>query len=78
MNVALLSQLADYCKVCVDKADADGVELDDGNIVDLCADRCADGNWPYFQPPLDDIRSALIVAGLAPRFPIATSKFRYD
>ena len=73
-----LNQLASYCRRVVMAADVDGVEIDDGSVVDLCADQCATGNWPYLQPPLDDIRDALVVAGLAPRFPKATEKHRGD
>ena len=78
MNVYKLIDLAEYCRKAVIAADSVYLEIDDGSIVDLCADQCATGNWPYHQPPLDDIRDALVVAGLAPRFPKATAKHKGD
>lgn len=48
------------------KAERDGVVIDDGNVVDLIAD-----NITSFTT-LNDIRAALVHAGLASRFPRAT------
>lgn len=48
------------------KAERDGVVIDDGNVVDLIAD-----NITSFTT-LNDIRAALVRAGLASRFPRAT------
>lgn len=67
MRPLLLAEVANLCRNLVEGADAAGVELDDGNVVDLCAD-----NLPQ-AVTLSDIRCALVVAGLAPRFPKATS-----
>lgn len=60
-----LEDLATRCRQVIARAEGAGVVIDDGNVVDLCAD-----NIPA---SLADIRSALVVAGLAARFPRATS-----
>lgn len=68
MNAPLtIMQVADICRGLIGKADAAGVDLDDGNVVDLCAD-----NLPG-RIPLSDIRCALVVGGFSSRFPKATS-----
>lgn len=59
-----LIDLAKDCAAVITSAESDGLVIDDGNVVDLCAD-----NLPA---SLSDIRSALVVAGLAHRFPKAT------
>lgn len=65
----LLVNIAQSCRALVERADQAGIRLDDGNVVDLIADSLT-------ELPLDTIRDALVVAGLAPRFPKATAKHR--
>lgn len=60
-----LPEIAKKCRAAIEKADRAGVMIDDGNVVDLCADKLP-------RVPLDTIRDALVVAGLAARFPKAT------
>lgn len=64
-----MTPLVDLCRQIVEQADAAGVELDDGNVVDLCVDQLA---MRGIAPPLTDIRSALAESGLDSRFPRAT------
>lgn len=56
--------LAKFCRKRIAMAEADGLEISDGDVVDLIADNS--------NAPLADIRSALVVAGLSHRFPRAT------
>lgn len=60
-----LTDIAEQCKDVILAAESAGLTIDDGNVVDLCAD-----NIPA---SLSDIRSALVVAGLGSRFPRAIS-----
>lgn len=55
--------LAARVKAVIAKAEADGVTIDDGNVVDLVADNCL--------ASIDDIRLAIAFAGFAARFPNA-------
>lgn len=64
-----LDEIARTCRTLISFAERDGVEINDGNVVDLIAD-----NLTHL--PLDTIRDALVVAGLAHRFPRATSQHR--
>ncbi len=59
----LLAIAAD-CRRIIEAAEADGLTIGDGDVVDLIAD-----NTPH---ALQTIREALVVAGYAPRFPRAT------
>lgn len=67
------AELAARVREIVAAAEADGVALDDGNVVDLLADQLAE-QMP--RVPLDELRAALVAAGLAPRFPKATARRR--
>jgi len=62
-----LTALATACRRVIARADAAGIAVTDGNVVDLCADNIE-------HVSLNDIRDALVVAGLAARFPRATRK----
>lgn len=53
-NVPLVD-IAKFCRERIESARADGVEIDNGNVVDLIADNS--------NVPLDTIRHALVVAG---------------
>ena len=64
-KVMPLIELAHFCLCRIEAAELDGVKIDDNNVVDLIADNS--------DAPLFDIRCALVVAGLSPRFPRATS-----
>lgn len=63
-QVAPLTKLATFCRERIEAAEADGLEIDEGNVVDLIADNS--------DAPLQTIREALIVAGYSSRFPRAT------
>jgi len=63
-TVAPLTELATFCRERIEAAEADGLEISDGDVVDLIADNS--------DAPLETIRAALVVAGYAPRFPNAT------
>lgn len=63
----LLVGIAAEARAIIGRAEADGVEVNDGNVVDLLADNIE-------HAPLDTLRDALVVAGLAHRFPRATSR----
>ena len=80
MKVFTIEELAASCKVYIYCADEDGIELDDDNVIDLCADQFAQhhNDGTISQPSLNDIRDALVCLGLAPRFPNATRKHRYE
>lgn len=67
-QVAPLTDLARFCRERIEAAEHDGLEINDGDVVDLIADNS--------DAPLDTIRGALVVAGYAPRFPNATHKHR--
>ena len=60
-----IEELATQAKKIIARAEKAGVEIDDGNVVDLIADNS--------NASLIDIRTALVVASLASRFPKATS-----
>lgn len=61
----LLTEIADKCDQYIKAAEADGVVIDDGNVVDLCADQsCMEGDCFA----LSVIREALVVAGYGERF----------
>lgn len=64
-KVGTIEELATKAKKIILKAENAGIVVDDGNVVDLIADNTYE--------TLIDIRTALVVAGLAPRFPKATS-----
>lgn len=64
-NLYYLDSLATFCKQTIEReAELDGLEIDDGNVVDLIADNS--------DATLVDIRQALVLAGYAKRFPKAT------
>ncbi len=63
-QVAPLTALATFCRERIEAAEHDGLEITDGDVVDLIAD--------HTDAPLDTIRDALVVAGYASRFPRAT------
>lgn len=60
-----LAALAADCMRVIDRAEEAGVTIDDGNVVDLCADNSA--------ASLSEIRAALVIAGYSSRFPRATA-----
>ena len=60
-----LTRIAKFARERIKAAEADGLEIGDGDVVDLIADQA-----PGL--PLDTIREALVVAGLSQRFPNAT------
>lgn len=55
-------------RAIIAKAEADGLTIDDGNVVDLIADNITN----VATVTLDEIRAMLVTAGLAKRFPRAT------
>lgn len=62
-----LDDLAEKCCRIIVAAEYDGLEIDDGNVVDLCADNIS--------ASLKDIRTALAsVPSLAARFPKAINR----
>lgn len=61
-----LVDIAKQCRTIIESAESMGVTIDDGNVVDLCADNLPD------KVSLQDIRCALVVAGFAVRYPKAT------
>jgi len=61
-----LMDVARECAAIIRRAEADGVVIDDGNVIDLLADNLT-------RVSLADLRSALAVSGLGARFPRATS-----
>ncbi|RIL03112.1 MAG: hypothetical protein DCC71_15385 [Proteobacteria bacterium] len=61
------AELRKRVREIVAAAEADGVALDDGNVVDLLADQMP-------RVPLAELRAALVDAGLAPRFPKAVAR----
>lgn len=63
-----LTEIAARCRSVVEGAERAGLVIDDSNVVDLCADNLPDNI------SLTDIRRALVVAGLASKFPLATSR----
>lgn len=63
-----LADLDDFCRQTIEAAEAAGLVIDDGNVVDLIADNC--------NASLRDIREALVYAGFAQRFPQATQRNR--
>lgn len=65
----LLIDVARRCRDIITTAETAGLAIDDGNVIDLCAD-----NLPCVS--LSDLRSALIVAGFTDRFPRACSGVR--
>jgi hypothetical protein len=67
MKPPLLINIAEQVRTIVQAAEAEGVRIDDGNVVDLIADNIT-------RASLSDIRSAIVVAGYSARFPKATSK----
>lgn len=64
-QVAPLTALAKFCRERIEAAEADGLEIGNGDVVDLIADNS--------DAPLQTIREALVVAGYTQRFPKATS-----
>lgn len=60
-----LEEIAGRVRAIIADAEQAGVVIDDGNVIDLLADNIT---WI----PLADLRDALVVAGLAARFPRAT------
>lgn len=63
-QVAPLTELAKFCGERIRAAELDGLEISDGDVVDLIADNS--------DAPLQTIREALVVAGYSARFPRAT------
>lgn len=63
MKIRTLRQLSNLCFNRVTAAEADGVHIDDGNVVDLIADQC--------DADLSVIREALALTGFRGRFPKA-------
>lgn len=65
-----LAEIAAQVRPLIERAESAGVVIDDGNIVDLIADNV--------YASIEDIRTAIVAAGLAQRFPRATApaKFR--
>lgn len=63
-----LVAVARRCRSIIRRADNAGLVINDGNVVDLCAD-----NLPS-RVSLNDIRDALVTAGLSARFPRATRR----
>jgi hypothetical protein len=61
-----LKQLSNRCRSVIERAEADGVQIDDGNVVDLIADNV--------RVPLGFIRQALSYAGYSSRFPNAVKE----
>lgn len=61
-----LMDLARQCRKLIDDARAAGVTVDDGNVVDLCADHLT-------AVPLFEIRCALACSGYGAQFPRATA-----
>ena len=61
----ILAEYAPLVRDIIARAEADGLTIDDGNVVDLLADNLNDLS-------ISQIRLALIVAGLAARFPRAS------
>jgi hypothetical protein len=68
MTPMLLTEVADKCRRIIERADAAGISLDDGNIVDLLADNIE-------LVSLNDLRDALVVCGHGARFPRATYRY---
>lgn len=66
ITVPRIEDIAAQVRPIIEAAERDGVEIHDGNVVDLLADNVE----PIVS--LADIRVAITVAGLAPRFPNAT------
>jgi hypothetical protein len=64
MNRRDLEVLARRCADIIRTAERDGVAIDDGSVVDLCADNT--------EASLCDIKAALVIARLSARFPRAT------
>jgi hypothetical protein len=58
-----LIEIARKARELIQSAEASGLEVDEGNVVDLIADNV--------DASLDDIRAALVVAGYGDRFPRA-------
>lgn len=56
--------LAAECRRMIERADSEGEDIDDGNVVDFIAD--------HVPVSLARIRAALVAAGYARRFPQAT------
>lgn len=61
----LLMDIAKRIQIIIDRADAAGVVVDDGNVIDLLADNIA-------IVPIEDLRAALVCSGHGSRFPKAT------
>lgn len=61
----LLTELAADARRAIEDAERAGITIDDGNVVDLLADR-------HPSLSLRTLRHALVSAGLAKRFPRAT------
>ena len=59
-----ITSLATDCRSTIEAAERDGLVIDAGNVVDLCADN--------IEASLSDIRGELIVAGYGERFVRAT------
>lgn len=65
----LLVDIAQEARTIIEEAEADGLDINDGNVIDLLADN--------IECSLSDLRCALVVAGLGDRFPRATSRSTY-
>lgn len=66
----LLMDIAVKAREVIANAEADRVVIDDGNVIDLLCDNISSVS-------IEDLRSALVVAGLATRFPKATAPRQY-
>lgn len=62
----MLTDIAMQVRAVITAAEADGLTIDDGNVIDLLANNIS------AHVSISDLRSALVVAGLAARFPHAT------
>lgn len=60
-----LTDVAADVRAVIDRADAAGITLDDGNVIDLLADNIE-------HVSLRDLRDALVISGHGARFPRAT------
>jgi len=64
-KICSVTEIGAKCRKAIEAAEADGLTIDDSNVVDLCADN--------INASLADIRVALISEGYGQRFPKATA-----
>jgi hypothetical protein len=60
-----LIEIARECEAVIDRAEAAGVTIDDGNVIDLLADNLE-------REPLRTLQDALVITRHGARFPRAT------